>query len=174
VATFHDLDDNGVSVMCPKFVAFTGPYSGRKSRGPTPGPTPGARALEPSAYVPALQALGVSDVVLLNEASSYNAGVFEQAGMTHHHLEFTDCSSPNLAIVQEIMRVCNEAKSVVAVHCLAGLGRTGTLIGLWLMGNLGWGARESIGWLRLVRPGSVIGGQQHFLVTIEIFARGSL
>ena len=53
------------------------------------------------------------------------------------------------------------------VHCLAGLGRTGTLIGLWLMAQHHWRARETIGWLRIVRPGSVIGAQQHYLVAVE-------
>ena len=53
------------------------------------------------------------------------------------------------------------------LHCLAGLGRTGTLIGLWLMAQHHWKARETIGWLRIVRPGSVIGAQQHFLVAVE-------
>ena len=33
--------------------------------------------------------------------------------------------------------------------------------------NTGWTARETIGWLRLVRPGSVTGEQQHFLVSVE-------
>ena len=42
---------------------------------------------------------------------------------------------------------------------VAGLGRTGTLIALWLMAHCGWRAREAIAWLRLVRPGSVIGAR---------------
>ena len=58
-------------------------------------------------------------------------------------------------------------RRVTQVHCLAGLGRTGTLIGLWLMAQHHWKARETIGWLRIVRPGSVIGAQQHFLVAVE-------
>ena len=58
----------------------------------------------------------------------------------------------------------------MAVHCRAGLGRTGTLIGLWLMLRGGFSADEALGWLRVVRPGSVVGRQQHYLKAVE--ARG--
>ena len=53
------------------------------------------------------------------------------------------------------------------MHCRAGLGRTGTLIGLWLMRRAGFTARDAIAWLRIVRPGSVVGQQQQYLCARE-------
>ena len=52
------------------------------------------------------------------------------------------------------------------MHCKAGLGRTGTLIALYLMTAMGFSAREAMGWLRIMRPGSVIGEQQQFLCAV--------
>uniref|UniRef100_A0A7S0QPB4 Tyrosine specific protein phosphatases domain-containing protein n=1 Tax=Cryptomonas curvata TaxID=233186 RepID=A0A7S0QPB4_9CRYP len=46
---------------------------------------------------------------------------------------------------------------------MAGLGRTGTLIALYMMRSCGFAPRGAMGWLRIVRPGCVIGEQQHFL-----------
>ena len=45
----------------------------------------------------------------------------------------------------------------------AGLGRTGTLIGAYMMKHYKFTAAEVIAWLRICRPGSVIGPQQHYM-----------
>ena len=43
------------------------------------------------------------------------------------------------------------------MHCKSGLGRTGTLIGLYMMKHYHIKSREFIGWIRIVRPGSIHG-----------------
>lgn len=53
------------------------------------------------------------------------------------------------------------------MHCKAGLGRTGTLIGVYAMKHFGFPPAEFIGWIRLCRPGSVLGPQQQFLISVE-------
>ena len=71
------------------------------------------------------------------------------------------------AVVAAFFRIVDAAPGAVAVHCHDGLGRTGTLIALWLMRSHGFTAREAIGWLRIMRPGSVIGEQQHYLCVLH-------
>lgn len=45
----------------------------------------------------------------------------------------------------------------------AGLGRTGTLIACYIMKHYKFTHAEAIAWIRICRPGSIIGPQQHFL-----------
>lgn len=49
------------------------------------------------------------------------------------------------------------------IFLLAGLGRTGSLIGAYIMKHYNFSALEAIAWLRLCRPGSVIGHQQQWM-----------
>lgn len=50
------------------------------------------------------------------------------------------------------------------VHCKAGLGRTGVLICCYMIKHFGFTAQEAMGYIRVCRPGSVIGPQQHYLL----------
>ena len=50
------------------------------------------------------------------------------------------------------------------MHCKAGLGRTGVLICCYMIKHFGFSAEEAMGYIRVCRPGSVIGPQQHYLL----------
>jgi hypothetical protein len=151
-----------VHQLCPKIVAFKGPLAIG-----SPHREPDEIAFTPAEYVPILRDLGVSCVVRLNEHDTYDAAEFERAGIEHHDLFFRDCAAPPDDIAHRFLALCAGATGAVAVHCRAGLGRTGTLAALWLMTQAGFGADAAMGWLRIVRPGSVIGEQQHYLKARE-------
>lgn len=53
------------------------------------------------------------------------------------------------------------------MHCKAGLGRTGCLIACYAMKHYRFPAADFIGWIRIARPGSILGPQQHFLIEVQ-------
>ena len=152
-------------VVPGKLVAFQGPKDLR-GRLHYDDDGLGQRSFSPAYYLGIFRELGVSTVVRLNEAH-YSARAFTDAGLEHHDLYFDDCTAPPRPVVERFLRILDSAPGAVAVHCKAGLGRTGTLIALYLMRSCGFGAREAMGWLRVMRPGSVIGEQQHYLCEVE-------
>jgi len=62
------------------------------------------------------------------------------------------------------MKISILKKKTILLSYTAGLGRTGTLIACYIMKHYRMTAAETIAWIRINRPGSVIGPQQHFLL----------
>uniref|UniRef100_A0A3P8X6P8 protein-tyrosine-phosphatase n=1 Tax=Cynoglossus semilaevis TaxID=244447 RepID=A0A3P8X6P8_CYNSE len=107
----------------------------------------------------------VTAVVRLNR-KLYDSRRFERAGLDHHDFFFLDGTTPSDIIVRRFLHVLRIV-FVPLNPCLcpitAGLGRTGTLIGCYLMKHFRFTAAEAIAWIRICRPGSIIGAQQNFL-----------
>ena len=125
-----------------------------------------SREFSPSYYVDIFHHLNVQAVVRLNEPQ-YCADDFVKGGIAVADLPFDDCSPPPPDVVAAFLAIAEALPGALAVHCRAGLGRTGTLIALYMMKHHGFTAREAMGWLRIVRPGSVIGPQQQYLCDKE-------
>ncbi|KAJ1331410.1 cell division cycle 14 [Microdochium nivale] len=105
-------------------------------------------------------------VVRLN-SQLYSPSYFEAMGIQHLDMIFEDGTCPPMSTVRKFITLAHETITVkkkgIAVHCKAGLGRTGCLIGAYLIYRHGFTANEIISFMRFMRPGMVVGPQQHWL-----------
>lgn len=98
-----------------------------------------------------LKAQGVTAILSLTEERP------DLSGLLVHHIPVVDMTSPTVeqlhAAVAFIRDVVAKGGTVVA-HCTAGMGRTGTILAAYLVGE-GLPAGEALRRLRELRPGSV-------------------
>lgn len=155
---FYERVENGDFnwIVPTKFIAFCGPHESTMI-------DKGYPYHSPEHYFNYFRQHNVSTIVRLNNVQ-YHSTRFSNAGFQHYDLYFTDGTSPNDNILQKFLLICERTNGVVAVHCKAGLGRTGSLIGAYIIKHYQFTALEAIAWLRLCRPGSVIDEQQQWLI----------
>ncbi|ETV88276.1 hypothetical protein H257_01568 [Aphanomyces astaci] len=139
-----------------KVLAFSGPLMERREFAPT------KVTMLAQDYAKVFNTMGVSCVVRLNE-QCYDRKKFVHAGLNHVELIFPDGSTPADSILDSFLNLCERERGAVAVHCKAGLGRTGTVIAAYIIKHYRFTATEAIAWCRLCRPGCIVGPQQHFL-----------
>jgi cell division cycle 14 len=147
---FYEKVENGdLNWIIPgRFMAFSGPLNVTDKYG----------SFTPEDYVPIFKKLGVNLVVRLNKPQ-YDKTKFTKQGIKHADLYFIDGSTPPDNIVSDFLNLAENEKGGIAIHCKAGLGRTGSLIALYIMKHYGFPPAAFIGWIRIARPGSILGPQ---------------
>ncbi|KXN86287.1 Tyrosine-protein phosphatase CDC14 [Leucoagaricus sp. SymC.cos] len=181
---YEKVENGDWNWITPNFIAFASPvdtnWIKREKEGKTSssGSSPGSPsstskdlALQRKLPTPFLNCLeyfekrNIKLVVRLN-TELYDRNTFLDRGIDHMELYFDDGTNPTDEIVRTFIDVADrviETGGVVAVHCKAGLGRTGTLIGAYLIWKYGFTANEAIAFMRIIRPGSVVGPQQQYM-----------
>ena len=82
------------------------------------------------------------------------------------HEPVPDMEAPTFDQLVEILRWIGGAPSLV--HCIGGMGRTGTVIASWFIVERGMPAPEALDTVRSLRPGSVQSYSQiRFLLDVE-------
>lgn len=103
-----------------------------------------------------LRNMGVTTLVNLTEAPMTQTAI-PAFGLRTIHMRVVDREAPPLLwmklLLAQIEKFIQQGE-VVAVHCLAGLGRTGTVLGAWLVKE-GLTAEEALRRLREIEPGFV-------------------
>ena len=122
-----------------------------------------------------LQGRGIRHLVNLDERA-HSATDLARYGLTERHLPVPDFHAPTpdqLAIAVASVVSALAAGERVAIHCAAGLGRSGTVAACYLV-ELGRGAAAAIESIRSVRPGAIETDEQVAAVMAYAARRASL
>ncbi|CAG7963859.1 unnamed protein product [Penicillium nalgiovense] len=175
---FERVDMGDFNWVTPDFLAFASPQ--HQPVEPIPVNTPEYNALPttiseisssklPMPFKNVLAHFHQRNVGLVVRLNSelYCPSYFTAMGIAHIDMIFEDGTCPPLQLVRRFIKMAHEMitikKKGIAVHCKAGLGRTGCLIGAYLIYKYGFTANEVIAFMRFMRPGMVVGPQQHWL-----------
>ena len=107
------------------------------------------------------------ELEMLDEGLSERAAATEANAITFHSIPIEDFTAPSpaqyTALLNEIVPAL-EAGEHVLVHCMAGLGRAGTVAAALLV-NSGMQADAAIELVRWVRPGAIQSDEQERFIT---------
>ena len=120
-----------------------------------------ARPSESREALARLREAGIGAVVSLTERPLPDR-LIEESGLVYLHLPIANYAPPLPEQVERFIEFCREniaAGRAVAVHCLAGLGRTGTMLACYLVSQ-GMDPYQAIDTIRASRPNSIETAEQ--------------
>lgn len=117
-----------------------------------------------------LHNMGITHLITLTE-KDLDQSALARNGLCNIHLPIYDREAPSMAqtyMLVRRMQVLLDQGAVLAVHCRAGIGRTGTILAAWLIREGGLSASNAISRLRSIYPSYVqTQVQEDFLQNFE-------
>ena len=176
--TYERVDMGDFNWITPDFLAFASPQ--HKPTAPIAPTSPLFQMLPknlkqlqscdlPTPFINVLSHFTTRNIGLVVRLNSelYSPSYFTALGISHLDMIFDDGTCPPMNLVRKFIKLAHDMitnrHKGIAVHCKAGLGRTGCLIGAYLIYRHGFTANEIIAFMRFMRPGMVVGPQQHWL-----------
>ena len=111
-------------------------------------------------YLQKLKNLNVTHVVRVCD-SSYNENVFIQNGISVITMPFADGDPPPRTVIDKFLEMIDK-KNVIAVHCVAGLGRAPALVAVALIEH-GMDPLDAVEYIRSKRVGAINNKQLLYL-----------
>jgi len=99
---------------------------------------------------------GVEVIISLTEAP-LGRTLIDEFGFDYHHIPVNDFTAPTAGQIDKFVGLVEKARrsdKKCVVHCLAGHGRTGTMLACYFVSR-GKSAKEAVAEVRSHRPGSV-------------------
>lgn len=106
--------------------------------------------------------VGITHLITLTETDMDQDALLRH-GLKNTHLPIFDRKAPSASQMHMLlvrMQRLMEAGEVLAVHCKAGLGRTGLALATWLVRDGGLGAEAAVERLRKINPGYIQSDEQ--------------
>jgi len=117
-----------------------------------------------------LHKVGITHLITLTE-KDLDQSALSRNGLSNLHLPIYDREAPSIAQTYMLIRrmqVLLDQGAILAVHCHAGIGRTGTILAAWLIREGGLSASNAIARLRTIYPAYVqTEVQEQFLQDFE-------
>jgi len=121
-------------------------------------------------YIDYLKRYNIQTLVRTCEAT-YATDILEKAGIKVVDIRFCDSEPPSRKVVKQWLDIVKNENIInncpVAVHCVAGLGRSPLLVAIALIRYAKMTAIESVELIRNVRRGAFTQNQLHYLKKFE-------
>lgn len=94
--------------------------------------------IQPSEVVE-LQGLGITVVINLREKPvKWEKGAVEAAGMTYYSIPMSSTRRPKMETLNRVLKIIDDSKGKVLVHCNGGRHRTGLIIAIYRINKYHW------------------------------------